>query len=346
LTLALCVVNPHGAWQTSDTRLFDANLGKPIPDPSTKQFTFMTPDGAGTIAYTGIGWLSPDQHVSGVIFKLLRGMSADVESTLAAIAAFATDRIAPIALKHGVGHTFVACGFRNRVPWLAAISNDATALYHDRVLRVGNPKAKSISAHFVPWFFKDTGTGVSVVAGMHGSVSNSDYEILKRIMTKRPERADEFLRLLAEITRRTGKHAPNYISEESYGVRINPTGRAFPPHAFTWGKPADQGAMPKSLLWGLDPSSAAEGLSVGIQAAAGDEARIKSAFVAALRTMMEISVGQRVVHNKTGRRGTVVNSFADPDGDVNLVSVRWDGDAKAQSADRADFAILPPGVKT
>ena len=182
MTLVLGVVNPHGVWQTSDIRLFDANQGKPIQDPSTKQFTFQAPDGAGTIAYTGLGRLNPDEHVSEVIFKLLRGMSGGVESTLAAIQAFASNRIAPIAYKHGVGHTFVACGFKDQVPWLASISNDAAALYYDQVLRVGNPKAKTITDHFEGGFL-DVGGGASVVAGMHESVSDVDYEILRRIMT-------------------------------------------------------------------------------------------------------------------------------------------------------------------
>jgi hypothetical protein len=95
-------------------------------------------------------------------------------------------------------------------------------------------------------------------------------------------------------------------------------------------------------MWGLDPSSSVHTLSDGVQAAGGDTAKIESAFNAALRKLMEISVGQRVTHNKTGARGTVVESFADPAGDVNLVSVLWDGDAEPQPINRADFAITVP----
>src|ERR1039457_6577843 len=96
MTLALTIVSHHGIWQSSDMRLYDTNAGRPLPDPSVKQFRLMfSNDNVALVTYTGIGRIG-SSHVSDLMVDLLRGQPRTFDQTLDALIAFGNERLIPV----------------------------------------------------------------------------------------------------------------------------------------------------------------------------------------------------------------------------------------------------------
>ncbi len=322
-------------------RLFNLKAGIPLPDPSTKQFAFVVRDGAALVTYSGLGRLPTGEHISDLIANLLRGEMRDMNGTLSAIAAFATNHIAPIAL--GIPpefrqHTFAVAGHRHGRPFFAEVRNvDVGPVGHPSnqlLLR----KDFTVAVVAVPQ------DGIASVVGARDYLGPPDRALLNRIRGVRPARAGDFLKLLAAVTKRTAQAAPELISPECWAWHL-PVGSNQPeaPQPFTYGRPIVVSSTPRMITHGLDFNAAMDFIKRE-QAKYGDWSEWQRHFgqitLEAMRLAMRLEVGQRVKNLDTNETGRVALDPV-PGGDINDIGVVWDSDtSRVDIASRSRISAI------
>ncbi|MGO8686634.1 MAG: hypothetical protein ACLQT7_05520 [Candidatus Dormibacteria bacterium] len=335
----------HGIWQSSDLRLYDANAGRRIRDPTVKQFRLVFDDGGvALVTYTGVGRIG-SKHVSDWVLDMLRGERRNFDQSLAAIVALANDRLLPELRSFPPRyrlHAFTVGAFSGG-PIYAEVNNADVAQAGGAAGLVSKP----LPDFRLAWRRPAEGEGIASPAGA-AFMAPGDVELLARVCARRPGRDADFLRLLAAMTRRAAGRFPEMVSPECWALHAAPT--RDPQHApeeptpFAWGTPMPSTSKPRTLTMGIDFEVALTAMTDLMGRYPGGRPPAPEFQEAAMRGLaraMSYEPGLRVRHLSTGVTGRVISDRG-PGPWPEEVEVAWDTDpGRPVVVARADVIATP-----
>ncbi|HEX6539206.1 MAG TPA: hypothetical protein VF155_08505 [Candidatus Dormibacteraeota bacterium] len=344
MTLALTVVSRHGIWQSSDIRLYDAVAQKPARDRSTKQFRLELQDGVALATYAGVGRLGTT-HVSDLIVDLLRGQQRTIHGTLAALAAVANDRIAPVLRglppKYRM-HVFVLGAFRQGAPLLGEVRN--VDVIRQTAAQTWVTPRSDFTVSITPIGDRE---GIASIAGMRSSVPPGGLALLNRLSARKPRKNEDRLAVLASINEWTSRIAPELVSRECWTWHATGRWEKRPeePRAFAWGGNMPTSSRPRVLTHGLDFHAMMESMSQfmkSTQAKFGEPdyvAGMSEASRRGLELARRLEPGLHIHDEATGRRG-IVTLDPVPGGEVNDIGIGWDSNpTTTEIVNRASIVV-------
>jgi hypothetical protein len=163
-----------------------------LTDHSNKQISLRCKDGSALIAYTGIGRFRHPRigavDIADWIRRFLRARNLGVQESVSRIVDCANTRLAALAHAQGLVHHFCIVAMIQGRMHVAEVSNviegALSTRFELRALEVEKDSPRVL------------------LAGMVEAVTQQDRDLMLRLSRRRPARAKDYSKVLADITRR------------------------------------------------------------------------------------------------------------------------------------------------